>query len=116
MPDKHSGDFSLGTPIPGKHIIVAYTASYQINGGTDITSGASITDSVTFTGVAVGDKIAIACREAARAAVPSGLQLESAKVTATNTVALKWTNNSSATVTPGASATWTCGVIGLFFN
>lgn len=89
----------------GLYPIATFTASYQINGGTAIASGATITDSVTFTGAAVGDILGVACRAAT--VLDPNLQLTNVKVTATNTVQLTWNNAGANSITPPASATWT---------
>lgn len=93
--------------------IATYTASYQINGGSNVTAGASITDSVTFTGAATTDtRVGLAARDAVL--IPAGLQLVSVAVSATNTVAVTWRNATGSTITPPASATWTLVVLSHF--
>lgn len=104
---------SLSRQYKGKFPLVYYTASYQINGGTDIAAGTAITDSVTFTGVLTTDaEIAIACRAAVSLNV--NLQLTKAVVSATNTVLITWENVGQDAITPPSSATWSCAVLAPF--
>jgi hypothetical protein len=96
----------------GPSFLVAYTASYQINGGTAIAAGASVTDTVTFTGLATSDEFVIGVKAAtSRLVASSGLSFVSAICTATNTVLITWTNTTGSSVTPPASATWYATVV-----
>jgi len=82
------------------------SATYQINGGTAIAAGASISDSKTFTGLATTDtQVAVAYDDAVAASLPAGLVLTDFYVTAANTATLVWTNTSSVSVTPPATST-----------
>lgn len=82
------------------------SATYQINGGSAIAAGASITDSKTFTGALTTDtQIAVGYGDAVAASLPAGLVLTDVFVTAANTVSLVWTNTSSVSVTPPATST-----------
>lgn len=103
---------SLSRGFLGLFPIATYTASYQINGGSAISSGATVTDSVTFTGVATTDKVGVAARAAV--SVDPNLQLVAVNVTATNTVQLVWFNAGNASITPPGSATWTAVVLQAF--
>lgn len=95
--------------------IATYTATYQINSGTAIAAGASVTQTITFTGLATTDnEFGIAPRDAIE--IPKGLQLTDATITATNTLSVTWKNNTAASITPPASATWTCVVLAEFFR
>lgn len=89
--------------------IQTLTASYQINGGTAISSGAQVTDSVTFTGAAVGDDFYVTNKSTPQ--IPTGLQLIGSVVSATNTVQLTWRNVTGQSITPPASATWYCVIV-----
>jgi hypothetical protein len=95
--------------------IATYTATYQINSGTAIAAGASVTDSITFTGLATTDKkAAISPRDAI--AIPKGLVVTSMVITATNTLGVTWLNNTAASIAVPASATWTCVVLANFMK
>jgi hypothetical protein len=85
---------------------IQISATYQINGGTAIAAGASITDSKTFTGALATDtQIAVGYDDAVAALLaPLGLVLSDVVVTAANTVSLTWTNTTSASVTPPATS------------
>lgn len=85
---------------------IQISATYQVNSGTAIAAGASITDNVTFTGVLTTDtQIAIGFGDAVAAALSAAnIVLTSVVVTATNTVALTWTNTSSLSRTPPATS------------
>ena len=110
MPDFNSlGKGALTAPI------ATYTTTVQINSGTAIAAGTSITESYTFTGVLTTDtRVGLAYRDAT--VIPKGLQLTSLIVTATNTLTATWRNTTAASITPPASATWTAIVYGLFVN
>jgi hypothetical protein len=98
--------------------IVTYTSgsTYAINGGSSIAAGATTTSAdITFTGLATTDtNVGFAPRDAY--VIPKGVQLVSAKVTATNTLSVVWRNNSNVAVTPPAAVTWTAVVFKPFFN
>ena len=118
MPDLNNNSFGVGQ-LAGKMPIATYsTSSYQINSGSAIAAGASITDSITATGVLTTDlDVAIRARDAVWSTIPKGLQLISATVTATNTISAVW-RNSLATAIPAASipvaGVWTALVLGQF--
>ena len=98
------------------------SASYQISGaataiagGTQTSEAAPFTDSVTVTGVVVTDKnIAISPRDAV--AIPRGLALISAVVTATNTLSITWKNTTLDPITPPAAGVWSVAVLGGFLK
>lgn len=95
--------------------IATYTATYQINSGTAIAAGASVTQTITFTGVATTDnEFGISPRDEIE--IPKGLQLTGCKISATNTVSVTWKNATADSITPPASATWTCVVLADFFR
>lgn len=86
---------------------IQISATYQINGGTSIAAGASITDTgKTFTGALTTDtQIAVGYDDAVAALLaPLGLVLTDVVVTAANTVSLTWTNTTSIAVTPPATS------------
>lgn len=114
MPDSNSNSFGIGQ-LTYNFPIATYTATYQINSGTAIAAGASVTQTITFTGLVVTDsQVAIRARDAIMNAIPKGLQLVSAVVTAADTLTVVWKNNSAVSITPPASATWTAVVFGIF--
>lgn len=110
MPDQtNSRLLSVKAPI------ATYTATYQINSGTAIAAGASITQTITFTGLATTDnEFGISARDAIE--IPKGLQLTDCRITATNTLSVTWRNTLDVAITPPASATWTCVVLAEFFR
>jgi hypothetical protein len=91
-------------PLPIQTIQIS--ATYQINGGTAITAGATVTDaSKTFTGAATTDKVvALAWDDAVQASLPAGLVFAGITVTAANTVSISWTNTNNYSVTPPATS------------
>ena len=96
---------NLGARFFGPLQTLQISATYQINGGSAIAAGASITDSKTFTGVKTTDtQVAVGYDDAVAASLPSGLVLTDAYVTATDTVALVWTNQGTQSVTPPATS------------
>lgn len=114
MPDSNSNSFAVGQ-LTYNFPIATYTATYQINSGTAIAAGASVTENITFTGLATSDsQVAIRARDAIASIMPKGLQLVSSVVSATNTLTVVWKNTTTASITPPASATWTAVVFGVF--
>jgi hypothetical protein len=109
MPDLNSNGLNAGLfPIKTYD-----TASYQINGGTSVGAGATITDSVTATGVVTSDtKVGICPRDAV--VIPFGLVLVSVAISATNTLSLVWRNNNASAITPPSAGVWSAAVFGLF--
>lgn len=85
---------------------IQISATYQINSGTAIAAGASITDSVTFTGVLTTDnQVCIGMGDAiAKSIAAVGLVLTGIAVTATNTVSLTWQNQTTISQTPPATS------------
>lgn len=85
---------------------IKISATYQINSGSAIAAGASVTDSVTFTGVQTTDtQVAVGFGDAVAADIAAaGLKLTSVTVTATNTVALTWQNQGTLSSTPPATS------------
>jgi hypothetical protein len=97
--------------------IATYTATYQINSGSAIAAGATVTDSATFTGALTTDtRFSICPRDALAVLIPTGLVLVSCTITATNTATIVWRNSTANSVTPPASATWTGLVLGMFYR
>ena len=86
-------------------VLIYTVSSYQINSGTAIAAGDSVTDSATFTGVLKTDTNIGIAQRLGTGAIPTGLQLTGISVTATNTVSLTWTNITSASITPPAANT-----------
>ena len=114
MPDSNNNEWGVGQ-LTYNLPIASYTATYQINSGTAIAAGASVTETITFTGLATTDNnVAIRGRDAVMNAIPKGLQLVSTAVSATNTLTVVWKNTTTASVTPPASGTWTAIVYGMF--
>ncbi len=114
MPDSNSNSIGIGQ-LTYNFPIASYTATYQINSGTAIAAGASVTETITFTGIVTTDnQVAIRARDAIQSIIPKGLQLVSTSVTATNTLTVVWKNTTTASITPPASATWTAVVFGVF--
>lgn len=111
MPD--SNNFPLLT---GKLPIATYTATFQINSGTAIAAGATTAaQTITFTGLATTDKeFGISPRDAI--VIPTGLQLVRSEITAADTLTVQFKNTTAASITPPASATWTCVVLADFFK
>lgn len=113
MPDSNSNSIGLGQ-LTYNFPIVTTSGAYQINGGTAIAAGATVTDSpATFSGLATTDlQVAIRARDAV--VIPKGLQLISVTVASATTLTLVWKNTTAASITPPASATWTAVVFGIF--
>ena len=114
MPDSNSNSIGIGQLV-GNFPIASYTATYQISGGTAIAAGASVTQTITFTGLVTTDnQVAIRARDAIQSVIPKGLQLVSTTVSAADTLTVVWKNTTTASITPPASATWTAVVFGQF--
>ena len=95
----------------GLPLITIQSSTYAINGGSALAAGASVTETITATGVATTDKrIGIAPRDAT--VIPFGLTVSNIFVSATNTVTVTWTNNTTAAITPPATAVWAVSVFG----
>ena len=95
----------------GQPLITIQSSTYAINGGSALAAGASVTENITATGVATTDKrIGIAPRDAT--VIPFGLSVSNIFVSATNTVTVTWTNNTTAAITPPATAVWSVAVFG----
>ena len=110
MPDLNNRQFLIGLAP-----IATYTGTVNINSGSALAAGASVTENYTFTGAATTDgKIGICPRDAT--VIPYGLNLVNLVVSATNTVTATWTNATNASITPPASATWTYAAFGEFFR
>jgi hypothetical protein len=86
---------------------VVYSATYQINSGAVIADGATVTETVIFTGALITDP---------NIALTVGLTLVSASVTAADTVTVTWANRSGASITPPASGTWYCAILAPFYK
>lgn len=118
MPDLNNNSFGVGL-LNGKFPIASYSSSsYQINGGSAIAAGATVTENITATGILTTDlDVAIRARDAVWAAIPKGLSLVSATVTATNTVTVVWKNTLETAIPAGsipAAGVWTVIAIGQF--
>lgn len=115
MPDSNSFGGLVGT-FP----LASYTASFQINSGTAIAAGnTAAAQTITFTGLALTDddapsNYAIAPRNTIT--IPAGLVMISSFISATDTLTVQWKNVSDKSITPPASATWTCVVYREFFR
>ena len=95
--------------------IVTYTGTVFINSGTAIAAGASVTENYTFTGALTTDtRFGICPRDAV--VIPTGLQLVSLTISATNTVTATWRNNNAVAVTPPATATWSFAILGEYYK
>jgi len=118
MPDLNNNSFGVGL-LNGRFPIASYSSSsYQINGGSAIAAGATVTETITATGILTTDlDVAIRARDAVWAAIPKGLSLMSATVTATNTVTVVWQNTLATAIPAGsipAAGVWTVIAIGQF--
>ena len=118
MPDLNNNSFGIGQ-LDGKLPIASYSSSsYQINGGSAIAAGATVTETITATGILTTDlDVAIRARDAVWSAIPKGLVLVSAIVTATNTVTVVWRNTLAVAIPAGsipAAGVWTVAAIGQF--
>lgn len=118
MPDSNNNSFGVGL-LSGRFPIASYSSSsYQINGGSAIAAGATVTETITATGILTTDlDVAIRARDAVWAAIPKGLSLVSATVTATNTVTVVWQNTLATAIPAGsipAAGVWTVIAIGQF--
>lgn len=118
MPDLNNNSFGVGL-LSGRFPIASYSSSsYQINGGSAIAAGAIVTETITATGILTTDlDVAIRARDAVWAAIPKGLSLVSATVTATNTVTVVWQNTLATAIPAGsipAAGVWTVIAIGQF--
>ena len=118
MPDLNNNSFGIGQ-LGGKLPIATYSSSsYQINGGSAIAAGAYVTETITATGILTTDlDVVIRARDAVWSAIPKGLQLVSAIVTATNTVTVVWRNSLATTIQAGAipaAGIWTVCALGQF--
>ena len=115
MPDLNNNSFGIGQ-LDGKLPIATYSSSsYQINGGSAIAAGAYVTETITATGILTD--VVIRARDAVWSAIPKGLQLVSAIVTATNTVTVVWRNSLATTIQAGAipaAGIWTVCALGQF--
>jgi hypothetical protein len=91
------------------------SASYQINGGTAIADAATISDTVTATGVKTTDThLAICPRDAV--VLPNGLQLLSLVCSANDAVVITWYNASNASITPPAAGVWSLAILGNYLR
>ena len=100
----------------GTNPVFSVTGTVNINSGSAIAAGATITENYTFTGALTTDiNFGIAHRPGVTA-LPAGLQLSALSVSATNTVTASWTNTTTQPITPPASATWTYIVQNEFFR
>lgn len=119
MPDLNNNGFGIGL-LDGKLPIATFSSSsYRINGGSAIAAGATVTETIsTSSGVAITDlDVAVRARDAIWSAIPKGLQLVSATVTAADTITVKWRNSLDVAIPAGAipaSAVWTVVVLGQF--
>jgi len=118
MPDLNNNNFGIGQ-LDGKLPIASYaSSSYQINGGSAIAAGASVTETITATGILTTDlDVAIRARDAVFSAIPKGLQLVSTVVSATNTVTVVWRNSLAVAIPAGAipaAGVWTVSALGQF--
>lgn len=110
MPDINASGLRVG-----KFSLATYTGTVNINSGSAIAAGATVTENYTFTGAATTDtEFGICPRDAIT--IPAGLKLVSITISATNTVTATWLNTTAASITPPASATWTLAIIGDFFR
>ena len=109
MPDLNNSGLTQSFPV------ATYTASYQINSGTAVPANSTTAvQNITFTGLTLADgNVGLTCRD--DLAIPKGLVLASAIVTATNTLSVQWRNATASALTPPASATWTAIVYKPFF-
>jgi len=99
----------------GKFPLATYTGTVNINSGSAIAAGATVTENYTFTGAVTTDnEFGICPRDAI--VIPAGLKLDSITISATNTVTTVWRNVSAASITPPSSATWSLVIIGDFFR
>ena len=100
MPDIYNGGLTIAQPI-----VTYQSSSYQINGGTALAAGASVTETMTFTGLAVTDvNYGFAPRDAI--VLPKGLVLTASLPTATNTLTVTWKNTTTAPMALPAAGVW----------
>ena len=110
MPDTNNTGLFVG-----KYPLATYTGTVNINGGSAVAAGATVTENYTFTGAVTTDReFGISPRDAV--SIPAGLQLVSLSISATNTVTATWKNTTAASITPPSSATWSLVIIGDFFR
>ncbi len=108
MPANMSSPKTITSALP---LITIQSSTYAINGGAALAAGVSVTETITATGVATTDKrIGISPRDAT--VIPFGLSVTNIFVSATNTVTVTWTNNTSASITPPATSVWAVAVLG----
>jgi len=100
MVDIYNGGLTISQPV-----VTYASSSYTINSGTALAANASVTETMTFTGLAVTDvNYGFAPRDAV--VIPKGLVLVSSLPTATNTLTVTWKNNSGVAITPPAAGVW----------
>ena len=100
MPDIYNSGLTIAQPV-----VTYQSSSYQINGGTALAANSSVTETMTFTGLAVTDvNYGFAPRDAI--VIPNGLSLVSSKPTATNTLTVTWRNTTPASLAMPAAGVW----------
>lgn len=100
MPDIYNGGLTIAQPI-----VTYQSSSYQINGGTALAAGASVTETMTFTGLATTDvNYGFAPRDAI--VLPKGLVLTASLPTATNTLTVTWKNTNAVSMAMPAAGVW----------
>ena len=118
MPDTNSNSIGIGQLTYNLPIASYSSSSYQINGGSAIAAGATVTETITATGILTTDQnVVIRARDAVWSAIPKALQLVSCVVTATNTVTVTWKNTGAVAIPAGsipAAGVWTVAAIGVF--
>ena len=100
MPDLNNSGLTISQPV-----VTYQSSSYSINGAASLAAGASVTETMTFTGLLTTDtNYGFAPRDAS--VVPKGIVFVSSLPTATNTLTVTWKNNSAAAIVPPAAGVW----------
>jgi hypothetical protein len=100
MVDIYNNGLTIAQPV-----VTYQSSSYTINGGTALAAGASVTETMTFTGLATTDvNYGFAPRDAI--VIPKGLVLVSSLPTATNTLTVTWKNTNGAVMAMPAAGVW----------
>jgi len=100
MPDIYNGGLTIAQPI-----VTYQSSSYTINSGTALAAGASVTETMTFTGLATTDvNYGFAPRDVI--VIPNGLVLVNSKPTATNTLTVTWRNSTDSSMAMPAAGVW----------
>ena len=118
MPDSNSNSIGIGQLTYNLPIASYSSSSYQINGGSAIAAGATVTETITATGILTTDlNVVVRARDAVWSAMPKGLQLVASYVSATNTVTVIWKNTTAVAIPASAipaAGVWTVCAIGVF--